>query len=87
MIIKVRAIPNSKKTEVVSRIGSILRVKVAAPGVEDKANELLIKFLAEFFEVPKSKVYLRRGHRGREKTIEIEGRPEEELKQILETIP
>ena len=34
MIIKVRVIPNSKRNDVVSRIGSILRVKIAAPAVE-----------------------------------------------------
>lgn len=87
MIVKVRVIPNSKKTEIVSRLGSILRVKIAAPAVEDKANKLLIKFLAEFFEVRQSKIFLRRGHRGREKIIEIEGKSEEELHQSLETIP
>jgi len=87
MIIKVRVIPNSKKTEIVSRLGSILRVKISAPAVEDKANKLLLKFLAEFFEVKQSKVFLRRGHRGREKIIEIEGRSEEDLRQSLETIP
>ena len=87
MIIKVRVIPNSKKTEIVSRLGSILRVKVSAPAVDEKANKMLLKFLAEFFEVKQSKVFLRRGHRGREKIIELEGKTEEELHQELETIP
>ncbi|OGS21610.1 MAG: hypothetical protein A2252_12545 [Elusimicrobia bacterium RIFOXYA2_FULL_39_19] len=87
MIIKVRVIPNSKKTEIVSRLGSILRVKVSAPAVDEKANKMLLKFLAEFFEVKQSKVFLRRGHRGREKIIELEGKTEEELHQVLETIP
>ena len=87
MIVKVRVIPNAKRTEIVGRLGSILRVKLSAPAIEGKANNLLIKFLAEFFEVKTSKVFLRRGQRGREKIIEIEGRPEEELKQVLESIP
>ena len=87
MIIKVRVIPNSKRNEVVSRIGSILRVKISAPAVEGKANEELCEFLSDFFDVKRSMVFLRKGERGREKTIEISGRSEEELDEVLDTIP
>ncbi len=87
MIIKVRVIPNSKRNEVVSRIGSILRVKVAAPAVEGRANEELCDYLSDFFDVKKSNILLRKGERGREKTIEITGKTEEELDEVLNTIP
>ena len=87
MIIKVRVIPNAKRSEVVGRIGSILRVKIGAPAVEGKANSELCDFLAEFFEVKPRMVLLRKGERGREKTIEICGRAEEDLEEILDTIP
>jgi hypothetical protein len=87
MIIKVRVIPNSKRNDVVSRIGSILRVKIAAPAVEGQANEELCEYLSDFFDVSRSNVLLRKGERGREKTIEINGRTEEELEEVLGTIP
>ncbi|MDD5020901.1 MAG: DUF167 domain-containing protein [Endomicrobiaceae bacterium] len=87
MIIKVRVIPNSKRNDVVSRIGSILRVKIAAPAVEGQANEELCEYLSDFFDVGRSNVLLRKGERGREKTIEINGRTEEELEEVLGTIP
>ena len=87
MIIKVRVIPNSKRNDVVSRIGSILRVKIAAPAVEGKANEELCEYLSDFFDVNRSYILLRKGERGREITIEITGRTEEELEEVLETIP
>jgi len=87
MIIKVRVIPNSKRNEVVSRIGSILRVKISAPAVEGRANEELCEFLSDFFDVKRSMVFLRKGERGREKTVEITGRSEEELDEVLDTIP
>ncbi|MFC1501552.1 DUF167 domain-containing protein [Elusimicrobiota bacterium] len=87
MMIKVRVIPNSKRNEVVSRIGSILRVKISAPAVEGEANDELREFLSDFFEVKRSMVLLRKGERGREKTIEICGRSEEALEEILDTIP
>ena len=61
MIVKVRVIPNAIENEVVSRIGSVLRVKVAAPAVDEKANAALKDYLAEFFEVPGKRVSILRG--------------------------
>ncbi|MDR1511624.1 MAG: DUF167 domain-containing protein [Endomicrobium sp.] len=87
MIIKVRVIPNSKRNEVVSRVGSILRIKVAAPAVEGEANEELCGFLSDFFGIKRSMIFLRKGERGREKTIEIVGRPDQKFNEILDTIP
>ena len=87
MIVKVRVIPNAEDNEVVSRIGSVLRVKVAAPAIDEKANITLKNYLAEFFEVPSRRVNILRGANGREKTVEIVGRTEEQLKRVMESIP
>jgi len=87
MIVKVRVIPNAEENEVVSRIGSVLRVKVAAPAVDEKANAALKDYLAEFFEVPGKRVSILRGANGREKTVEIVGKTEEQLKRVMESIP
>ena len=87
MIIRVRVIPNARKCEVVGRIGSTIRVKIAAPAIEGKANIMLAEFLADFFEVRPRMVRIVRGQKGREKTVEIEGRTEEELDEVMETIP
>ncbi|MBI4056214.1 MAG: DUF167 domain-containing protein [Elusimicrobia bacterium] len=87
MIVKVRVIPNAGDNEVVSRIGSVLRVKVAAPSVDEKANLVLKRYLSEFFEVAPRTVNIIRGAKGREKTVEISGRTEEDLKHVMESIP
>lgn len=87
MIIRVRVIANSKRCEVVGRIGSTLRIKVQAPAIEGRANEELVDFLAEFFEVKPRMIKIVRGEKGKEKTIEVEGRPEEDLESLLEAIP
>lgn len=87
MIVKVRVIPNSGASDVVGRIGSVLRVKVAAAAVDGEANVTLQSYLAEFFEVKPRMVRIIRGERGREKTLEISGRSEEDLKKMMESIP
>ena len=87
MIIRVRVIPNAKHSEVMGRVGSIVRVRIASAAVEGKANDELIEFLAEFFGVKKNGVSILRGEKGKEKTVQVEGRPEHELDEIMDAIP
>ena len=87
MIVKVRVIPNCEDNEVISRIGSVLRVKVCVSATDPKVNDVLVEYLSEFFEVPLKMVNIIRGAKGREKTIEIIGKTEEELKNLLDSIP
>jgi uncharacterized protein (TIGR00251 family) len=87
MMIRVRVIPNADRSEVVGRIGSTVRVKVAAPAIDGKANAELTSFLSDFFEVRSRGVKILRGQKGKEKTVEINGRPEDELEKVMETIP
>ena len=87
MIIRVRVIPNAHENDIVGRIGSTVRLKVAAPAIDGEANKELCRFLADFFEVRPRMVKIVRGERGREKTVEIEGRTEEELRGVMESIP
>jgi uncharacterized protein (TIGR00251 family) len=87
MIIRIRVIPNSYENEVVGRIGSVVRVKVSSPGLDEKANGVLINYLAEFFEVKPVSIHIMRGERAREKTVQIAGRSEDELKRVMESIP
>ena len=70
MKIQVKVKPNSK-TEEVSQEGDSFIVKVKEPPKEGKANQAVIKLLAEYFGVPQSQVRILRGFRSRNKVIEI----------------
>ena len=50
-----------------------LVVAVNAPPVDGKANEAVVRVLAEAFGVPRSAVTIVRGETGRKKTIRIAG--------------
>lgn len=63
--------PGAKRTEVVGLHGEALKVKLAAPPVEGKANEALLRFLADFFAVPLREVELKQGGQSRHKVIAI----------------
>jgi uncharacterized protein len=63
--------PGAKKSEVSGIHGDCLRVRVAAPAVEGKANAALIAHLAKAFGVPKHAVTIVRGETARRKTVRI----------------
>lgn len=87
MIIRVRVIPTPGENEVVGRIGSVVRVKVDTPEVNEAANSVLIQYLAEFFEVRPKSIHIMRGENAREKMVNIGGRSEDELQEVMESIP
>jgi uncharacterized protein (TIGR00251 family) len=65
--------PGAKRTEVVGLHGVALKVKLAAPPVEGKANEALLRFIADHFDVPLRNVELKQGGQSRHKVIAISG--------------
>ena len=69
----IHAQPGAKRTGVAGIHGDALKVRVAAPALEDRANEALVEFLAELFAVPRRDVTLVGGARSREKRFEIRG--------------
>ena len=87
MMIRVRVIPNADMSEMAGRIGSTVRVRIATPEIDGGANNELVDFLSDFLEVKGRGVKILRGEKGKEKTVEIQGRPEEELEEIMESIP
>lgn len=88
MIIKVRLIPTAGRSEVISRIGSVLRVKIKNKKVDDDAaNALMRTFLSDFFNVGEESIIIVKGNKGKEKTVEVRDKSEEELRQIMDAIP
>jgi hypothetical protein len=63
--------PNGKVSEILSRQGHEWTVRLHAPPIEGKANEELIRFLAESFDVSKSCVTILKGATSKTKIVEI----------------
>ncbi len=72
----VRAQPGAKKTAIVGvygKDGAQLKIAVQAPPVEGRANEALVAFLAELFQIPKRSVELVNGNLSRSKAFLLRG--------------
>jgi uncharacterized protein len=70
MVINVKVFPRSRKNQIKEESG-ILKVYSTAPAVDNKANEAVIEMLADFFRVRKNQIEIKRGHKSRNKVIEI----------------
>lgn len=67
--------PGARKTEIVGPHGDALKIRLAAPPVDGKANAALIEFIAERLSLPKSAIGLIGGQTSRRKLLEIVSPP------------
>jgi uncharacterized protein (TIGR00251 family) len=65
--------PGAKTTAAVGEHGGRLKLKIAAPPVDNKANAHLLAWLAAQLKIPKSAVRLVRGDSSRQKTVAVCG--------------
>ena len=73
MILTLHIQPGAKKTEFAGLHGDALKIRLSAPPVDGKANEALVKFVADTLHLPKSAVSLKSGQTSRRKVLEISG--------------
>ncbi|MGD8633276.1 MAG: DUF167 domain-containing protein, partial [Anaerolineales bacterium] len=80
----IRVTPRARKTEIGGVLeDGTLRVRIAAPPVEGKANKALIKFLSKVLGVRKNMVEIVAGERGLDKIISIVGMPATEAESKI----
>jgi len=71
LVLTVHVQPNAKSPAVAGRHGDALKIRIAAPAVDGKANAALIDFLHQWFNLPRANIIIRRGAGSRRKTVEI----------------
>jgi uncharacterized protein len=65
--------PGARRSEVAGLHGDALKVRLAAPPIEGRANEALLRFIADSFGVPLRNVELKQGPQSRHKTVRVSG--------------
>ena len=81
--LRVRAVPGARATEVAGLHAGALRVRVAAPPVEGKANAALLAFLADMLGLRRRDLRLAAGASARDKLVVIRGRTPEQVRASL----
>jgi uncharacterized protein (TIGR00251 family) len=78
----IKVTPKASTTCLAGREGETLKIKLAAPPVDGRANDALVEFLAEQLKVPKKNISMRSGHKSRRKLVQVVGADPEMLKKF-----
>lgn len=76
--------PGAARSGLAGLHGNALKLRLAAPPVDGKANKAAVDFIAELLRLPKSAVAIRSGLASRAKTLLLTGITEHEARSLLE---
>jgi uncharacterized protein (TIGR00251 family) len=80
----VRVQPRASRTAITGVLGDAIKIAVAAPPVEGKANEALVRFIAELLGIARSSVGIVSGEASRNKVVRVIGVRAEFVRNRLE---
>lgn len=81
--LRLRVAPGAARAEVVGRHGEAWKVRVAAAPEDGRANDAVVRLLAETLGVRSDAVTLVSGRRGRDKIVELAGLGPDQIERRL----
>ena len=69
----VRVQPDAKREGIVGLYGDAVKIALTAPAVDGRANEALVRYLADLLGVPRLSVEVAAGHASRSKVLRVVG--------------
>jgi uncharacterized protein len=72
VILELHVQPGASRTEFAGKHGERIKVRLAAPAQDGKANAALIEFLADYYGVPRRSVRITSGLKSRQKRVLID---------------
>ena len=85
--LSVRVKPRASRSRVLGQRGDAIEVAVAAPPVDGDANAELVRTLAQFFDIGRSRVRIAHGSTGKNKVVRLLGLTESDVIARLEELP
>ena len=79
VVITVKVVPGSSRTESVGLHGQMYKIKIAAPPEKGKANKMLVAFLAGELNIKKNAVQIKSGETSCVKQIVLRGVTEQDV--------
>ena len=80
---QVHVVPRASRTEIAGLHGDALKLRVAAPPVEGKANEEIVRFLAGLLGLRRADVSITAGQTSKRKTVLVRGMAADDLRSTL----
>jgi len=85
-MVSVHAQPGAGRSEVVGRHGTAIKIRVAAPPEDGRANDAILKVLADGFGLAPSAVEVAQGTSSRTKAFRIAGVDATMVRTVLERL-
>jgi uncharacterized protein len=79
----VKVHPRARKNAITGTVGDALKLALTAPPVDGKANQAVIEFFADLFQIPRSSVTIASGETSRNKVVRISGMKRAAVEQRL----
>ena len=70
-LINVNVHPGAKKAGIEKISSDEFKIRVLAPPVKGEANKEVIRLIADYYDIPPSRVTIIRGHKSRRKLVAI----------------
>jgi uncharacterized protein len=83
VLLQVKVVPNSSRTQIAGMLGQAVKIKVAQPPEEGKANRAVEELLAGVLGIPKTSVSVVAGQTRALKTVRIVGLSAERVQRAL----
>lgn len=79
--------PNARRNEISGVVEGVIRMRLHAPPIDGKANEALLRFVADRLNLPKNAVELIAGHTARRKIVEVSDASRDTVELIAALLP
>jgi len=73
MKINLKVYPNAKKNKIIEKAENVFECYIKAKPEQGKANQAIIKLLADFFDISEKNIKLIKGFKNKNKTFDING--------------
>jgi uncharacterized protein (TIGR00251 family) len=73
IVFAVKVQPRARRNAITGVVGDMLKLALTAPPVDGRANQAVIEFLAELFEIPRASITIASGETSRNKVVRIAG--------------
>jgi uncharacterized protein (TIGR00251 family) len=78
-----RVQPRASRNAIAGVMGDAVKLAITAPPVDGKANQAVVEYLAELFQVSKSSIVIVSGETGRNKLIAVRGLSAKQVRKAL----
>ncbi len=79
----VKVLPRASKNQIAGMEGDAVKIRLNAPPVEGKANDVLIRFLAEVLGVSRAQIEIVIGYSSRHKVVRVRGVTARQMEDVI----